>query len=118
MAQRCAAVSGAPPVSFSKDPPREVAGLTTGADDSVIGYVSFAVFKSHVEKADNRAKVATLLQGFRAYLLYHIKASKSYLASRMRQRVEDLLLILNRARPTDGIKKEKKTMGGKTFKRG
>lgn len=110
-------VSGAPPVSFSKDPPREVEALAGSADESVIGYVSFAVFKSHVEKDDNRAKVITLLQGFRAYLLYHIKASKSYLASRMRARVNELLKVLNRALPDDGEKKVKKTMGGKAFKR-
>lgn len=110
-------VSGAPPVCFSKDPPREVEGLAGSADESVIGYVSFTVFKSHVEKDDNREKVITLLQGFRSYLLYHIKASKSYLASRMRARVNELLKVLNRARPDDGVKRPKKTMGGKAFKR-
>lgn len=107
-------VSGAPPVSFSKDPPREVEGM--GGEEDVIGYVSFAVFKSHVEKLENRAKVSTLLQSFRSYLLYHIKASKSYLHTRMRVRVEDLLKVLNRARPSDE-KKTKKTFGGKAFKR-
>lgn len=39
------------------------------------------------------------IQVFRDYFHYHIKASKSYLHSRMRARVDSLLKILNRAKP-------------------
>ena len=50
-----------------------------------------AIFKTHVTTDEQREKAASLIQGFRNYLHYHIKCSKSYLHSRMRKRV-DLLL--------------------------
>ncbi|CAK4147642.1 unnamed protein product [Aphanomyces euteiches] len=85
-------VNNAPPVSFGKDPPlelRAVSGLRPSADH--VGYLSFAIFKSHVDSDAKREKACTLIQGFRNYLHYHIKASKTYLHIRMRKRV-DLLL--------------------------
>ena len=58
-----------------------------------------------------------MLQGFRSFLGYHIKASKSHLHTRMRTRVSSLLDELKRTRADSGVKKEKKTMSGRTFKR-
>jgi hypothetical protein len=46
---------------------------------------------------------------FRDYLHYHIKASKAYMHSRMRIRVDSFLKVLNRAKPEK--EKEMKTMG-------
>lgn len=85
-------VNNAPPINFSRDPPlelRQVAGLKTASDH--VGYLSLAVFPSHVDNDTKREKAVTMLQGFRNYLHYHIKTTKSYLHSRMRKRV-DLLL--------------------------
>ena len=45
------------------------------------------------------ASAISKIQVFRDYFHYHIKASKSYLHSRMRARVDSLLKILNRAKP-------------------
>jgi len=42
--------------------------------------------------------VADLVSSFRNFLHYHIKASKTYFQSRMRNRVVDLVKILNRAK--------------------
>jgi len=77
--------------------------------------MAFAILKSHLEKGKQEAVVA-ILQTFRTYLQYHIKCSKSYFHSRMRKRVAELVKVLNRAKVPD-LKKEKKTAGGKTFKR-
>jgi len=112
-------VSNAPPVAFSRDAPREIRGIKNVRDDgSMVGFVSFAVFKHHVDGTrGDRNNVITLLQSFRAYLDYHIKASKSYLHTRMRRRVNELLKVLNRAHPLSEEKKEKKTMKGRTFTR-
>jgi len=77
--------------------------------------MTFAILKSHLEKNKQEAVIA-VLQTFRTYLQYHIKCSKSYFHSRMRKRVVELLKVLNRAKVPD-MKKEKKTAGGKTFKR-
>ncbi|RHY93676.1 hypothetical protein DYB35_011224 [Aphanomyces astaci] len=70
-----------------------------------------AIFKSHIDSDAKREKACTLLQGFRNYLHYHIKASKTYLHIRMRKRV-DLLL-----QAKDPAKTSKKTITGKTFDR-
>lgn len=109
----------APPCSFSRDPPREVEAMELR--DSVLGYVSFAVFSTHVDSEAKRENVVTLLQGFRAYLHYHIKASKSYLHTRMRARVSALLKVLRRAHPGSTAEggdrvKVKRKWGGKTMK--
>lgn len=115
-------VSGAPPVQFTRDEPLElqgVPGLTRSAN--FVGYISFAMFSSHVDSDAKRSKAVTLVQGFRNYLHYHIKASKSYLHMRMRSRVVSLLQVLNRAVPDKKTMEEKvagkKTMSGKTFTR-
>lgn len=86
-------VNNAPPAAFSKDPPLEMRGapgLRTTANDHV-GYFSLALFPSHIDSPEKRTKAATLVQGLRNYLHYHIKASKTHLHIRMRKRV-DLLL--------------------------
>ena len=114
-------VSGSTPVQFTRDEPLElkgVPGLTRSKN--FVGYISFALFATHVEGDAKRSKAVTLIQGFRNYLHYHIKASKSYLHMRMRSRVVSLLQVLNRAVPDKplGEKGEgKKTMSGKTFTR-
>lgn len=112
-------VNNAPPTSFSKDPPlelRTVSGLKASSD--LVGYLSIAVFPSHVATDAKREKVITMMQGFRNYLHYHIKTSKSYLHSRMRKRVDMLLTVLNRAHPEkDPSQASKKTISGKTFSR-
>ncbi|RHY15998.1 hypothetical protein DYB26_008921 [Aphanomyces astaci] len=133
-------VNNAPPVSFGKDPPLELraaSGLHTSPDH--VGYLSFgtsslacivvylkgivAIFKSHIDSEAKRENACTLLQGFRNYLHYHIKASKTYLHIRMRKRVDLLLqdvvhVVLNRAQPAkDPAKTSKKTITGKTFDR-
>lgn len=85
-------VNNAPPVAFGKDPPLELRGapgLRNSPD--LVGYLSIAIFPTHVDTTEKRIKAATLVQGLRNYLHYHIKASKTYLHIRMRKRV-DLLL--------------------------
>lgn len=112
-------VNNAPPVAFGKDPPLELRGapgLRNSPD--LVGYLSLAIFPTHVDTTEKRLKAATLVQGLRNYLHYHIKASKTYLHIRMRKRVDLLLQVLNRARPEkDQSKTQKKTITGRTFAR-
>lgn len=104
-------VGGAPSVDFQqKDPPRELAGLNVKAE----GFVTFVIFKRHVE-AKSRLNTINNIQTFRNYLQYHIKCAKSHLHTRMRNRVDSLLKILNRAKQK--LPTEKKTAGGRTFTR-
>lgn len=110
---------GAPKVTFSqREPPNELDGVSgvVGGDDN--GFVSFAIFAEHFT-ARRRDKTINQLLMFRNYLHYHIKCSKAYLHERMRNRVNSLLLLMNRAKvpaADDGTKKVK-TFSGKTFVR-
>lgn len=107
-------VRTAPPVSYSKEPPGELAGLPTSFSTDTAGYIAFALEERHVAGAA-KEKAITLLTGFRNYLHYHIKCSKTYLHMRMRKRVAGWMLVLNRALPE--VESEKKTAAGKTFSR-
>lgn len=110
-------MSAAPPCTFSVNPPLEMAELGVTQPTGNLGFVSFAVMKSHVD-AGRKDKVSLMLLQFRNYLSYHIKCSKAHFHSRMRARVVNLLKILNRAKqelPTE--KKEMRTIQGKTFTR-
>lgn len=82
-----------------------------------LGFLSFAVLKSNVKSDKHRAAIVDTLQSFRTFLQYHIKASKTHFNNKMRKRVVELQKVLNRAKEVEGTKKEKKTAGGKTFKR-
>jgi actin related protein 2/3 complex subunit 2 len=107
-------VRTAPPVSYSREPPREVAGMVSSYNPDAAGFISFALEERHV--SGNRKDVAvTMLAGFRNYLHYHIKCSKTYLHMRMRKRVAGWLQVLNRAVPE--LETEKKVASGKAFTR-
>jgi len=56
------------------------------------------------------------IQTFRNYLHYHIKCSKAYMHTRMRNRVRTFLQVLNRSK-SEPESTEKKTITGRTFKR-
>lgn len=109
----------APAATFSRDQPMELQGVPDLKESSnFVGYLSLSIEPTHVNTPEKRTKVVTLMQTLRAYLHYHIKASKSYLHMRMRHKVVTLLQVLNRAVPEkDPGKVQKKTMAGKTFTR-
>jgi actin related protein 2/3 complex subunit 2 len=108
-------VRTAPPVSVSREPPGELASLSIGNQyNGAAGFISFALEERHLAGDKIDACIA-MLTGFRNYLHYHIKCSKTYLHMRMRKRVAGWLQILNRAVPE--IDTEKKTASGKTFVR-
>jgi actin related protein 2/3 complex subunit 2 len=108
-------IGRAPPVTWEQNPPAELKEFGISQNKGCLGYMSFAILKSHLEKGKQEAVIA-VLQTFRTYLQYHIKCSKSYFHSKMRKRVAELVKVLNRAKVPD-LKKEKKTAAGKTFKR-
>ena len=107
-------VRTAPPVSYSKEPPLEIANISFPYNKDCAGFISFALEESHVA-GDKKAGAVSLMSCFRNYLHYHIKSSKTYLHMRMRKKVVGWLKVLNRAIPE--TEKEKKTAAGKTFTR-
>lgn len=105
-------IGGAPSVDFSqKDPPAELRGIRGLQAD---GYVSMILFDRHFQASAKERTIDMVIQ-FRNYLHYHIKCSKSHLHTRMRNRVDQLLKVLNRAK--QDLPKEKKTASGRTFKK-
>jgi actin related protein 2/3 complex subunit 2 len=110
---RSNSIPQAPSVSFFYDPPTDlnkVSGFKPGKKETLVGYVQFQIFKSHVD-AGKMEKTIALFTMFRGYLMYHIKASKSHLHSRMRARCTNLLQVLKRADP-----KEEEAAGRKNFR--
>jgi len=113
------ALGAAPPCQWSSNPPMELAHYKITEPQGNLGYISFAVQKSNVD-SNKKDRAVSVLSFFRAYLQYHIKASKSYFHARMRARVVSLLQVLNRARFAADEKTSKtavKTAQGKTFVR-
>lgn len=104
----------APPVSFSREPPLELSNERFKYNPEASGFLSFSIEERHIQGTRKDAAM-TLLTGFRSYLHYHMKCSKTYLHMRMRKNVAMWLQVLNRSRPE--VETEKKTMGGKTFVR-
>ncbi|KAJ3109844.1 hypothetical protein HDU97_000074 [Phlyctochytrium planicorne] len=118
-ARRQPAIQSAPQVLYSpKEPPLELRGVPGLVESENVGYVTFVLFPTHFQPGPVREATISRIQLFRDYLHYHIKASKAYMHSRLRARVESFLKVLNRAKPEkpDDLK-EKKTASGKTFKR-
>jgi len=90
-------VNGAPFTTYSTEPPVELRGERIQQHPTCVGYIRFAVLEQHLIGEERRAKTVSSLVGFRNYLHYHIKASRTYLHIRMRRRVQSLLQILQRA---------------------
>jgi actin related protein 2/3 complex subunit 2 len=110
-------IGAAPPFQFAANPPAELKefGITEPVP-GLLGFCSFPILKSHVDK-DKKEKAIAVLQSFRTYLQYHIKCSKSFFHQRMRLRVKELLLVLNRAKQEPLQEAQKKTITGRTFTR-
>ena len=111
-------LQGAPSVTFSSDPPHElkqIPGLPLKTSDGFIGYVSLAVSKRIVESG-RLEKAVTLAESYRAFLMFHVQATKSQVHTRIRRRASSWLQVLNRAMP-EKLNVEKKTIKGRTFNR-
>ena len=102
--------------------PREItsSGLPLLAEgtEGFTGYLTLSYFPSHADSAEKMENTVTLVSSFRTYLNYHLKAAKSYIHSRMRNRVTSLLQVLERAKTSDPtVKKVKKTFQGKAIRK-
>jgi len=110
-------VAGAPAVDFRfKEKPGELSTVQHPPRGKNVGYVTFVLFDRHYTGAAKN-KAALILPSFRNYLHYHIKCAKSHLHTRMRNRVDESIKVLNRAKQEDAQPKERKTATGRTFKR-
>jgi len=107
-------MTNVPSVIFSqKEPPMELKGVKNLQVNN--GFVSFVLFAPHMSST-KKEKTIDNIQTFRNYLHYHLKCSKAFLHTRMRNRVRTFLQILNRAK-MESESKEKRTITGRTFKR-
>jgi len=110
-------LGAAPPVQWGTNPPLELKEFGIAEPiPGLLGFCTFPILKSHVDK-DKKDKAIACLQSFRTFIQYHIKCSKSYFHSRMRLRVKELLLVLNRAKQEPLVEAQKRTITGRTFTR-
>jgi len=110
-------MSNAPSVTYSqKDPPLELKGVRNLRVSEGTSYVSFVLFAPHMGGKKKETTIDSIIT-FRNHLQYHMKCSKAYLHTRMRNRVRTFLQVLNRAKSDPKDTKEKKTITGKTFSR-
>jgi len=110
-------MSNAPSVTYSwKDPPLELKGVRNLKVGDGVGFVSFVLFSPHILGKKKESTVDNIIM-FRTYLQYHMKCSKAFLHTRMRNRVRSFLQILNRAKSEPEGKVQKKTITGRTFTR-
>jgi actin related protein 2/3 complex, subunit 2 len=102
-ARKRPALQNAPQVLFSnRDPPLEIRGMpeiskARNNAKGEIGYITFGIpfrnifltlvlFPRHFNTPDRAFDTISQIQLFRDYFHYHIKCSKAYMHSRMRQR--------------------------------
>mmetsp|Transcript_21430 Transcript_21430/g.44644 ORF Transcript_21430/g.44644 Transcript_21430/m.44644 type:complete len:328 (-) Transcript_21430:174-1157(-) len=112
-------VNNCPPAAFSRghEPPLEVQSVPNIVEEGIAGFVSFTLFKNHVSTKPKKLQAISLLVNFLTYLQYHVKATKTYMHMRMRNKVNGLLQVLSRAKQESSEVKEKKTFQGKSFQR-
>lgn len=105
----------APQVLFNyKTPPAELKDTNAIVGENR-GYITFVLTPKHTN-IQNRDNTINLISMLRNYLHYHLKCSKAYMHQRMREKTNDFLQILNRAKPEAKANQEKKTFFGKTIK--
>jgi len=104
--------SAAPSVTYSDKPPLEVKGCSNIPEGEGVSYLTFVLYDRHW-KGNKMETTAFNVVTFRNYLHYHLKCCKSYLHTRMRTRVENLLKVLNRAKQ-ETTAQPKKTAAGRT----
>jgi len=110
--RRDPALQTSPAASFSKNVPGELESIGEEKMENKV-YISFVLFNKHWNGPKAEASVSAMCM-LRNYLHYHIKASKAFMHMRMRKRADDLLQLLNRAKPPAEGAVEKKTWQGKT----
>ena len=91
--------NGAPLCGFRRggDPPREVASVYDDSGEAtgdIAGFLSFTFLGTHINSVEKRERAVGMMVTFLTYLDYHIKASKTNVHTRMRNKRNDLLGML------------------------
>eukprot|EP00941_MAST-03F_sp_MAST-3F-sp1_P005804 g5804.t1 len=115
----------APHCQFHKSPPDEVAGMIKDNNIEMppasvtTYYLTFAVQPTHIDSSGKLHKCVELLIDVRNYMNYHIKCTKAFLHTRMRNKVDELHKVLKACYPQNvkGQKKGKKKAGGGSAKK-
>lgn len=110
-------LGAAPPCAFGANPPAELKTFGVTEPSGNLGFITFSVLKSHLDKPEKKDKVIAVLQVFRNYLQYHIKCSKTFFHSRMRLRVAALIGMLQKAKMEPLVAGTARTITGRTFTR-
>jgi hypothetical protein len=101
-AQRRSSAKNVPLCDFRRcnEPPREMEPYLDELPSSSVGgehlagYISFTFFENHIKSEENVERMAQNLLMFFDFVDYHVKCSKSYIHSRMREKKDVLLMRL------------------------
>ena len=99
-------VPSAPVVSISDKPPGDLSQFDLPkyiTENSQFAFVSILLSGPQLS-ARKREDISYYIPMFRNYIHYHIKCTKGFLHSKMRNRVNNLLRILDNARPEPKVK--------------
>ncbi|KGG52892.1 hypothetical protein DI09_128p70 [Mitosporidium daphniae] len=111
-------LQNSPQIIFSKSAPSELDNLDPlplqECSSEQNGYISIVLFPRHYTSGERRENALSLIQTFRNYFHYHIKALKASIHTRERARVGDFIQVLNRAK-IEPVEKKLTTMTGRTF---
>lgn len=104
----------APSIStFFKEPPTELTSLKINSGPNV-AFIGIALQPRHFEGLQ-KDKTFDMLSIFPSYIDYSIKCTKNVIQSKMKNKTEDFVKQLNKAKPELNKPVEKKTFTGKTF---
>jgi hypothetical protein len=100
-AQRKSSAKNAPICDFRRcnDPPREILSMQEEIyidDNNLVGYISFTILSNQFNKEEAQMKVTENILMFVDFLDYHIKCSKSYIHTRMREKKDVFLKELHK----------------------
>ena len=65
--------------------------------------MSFAALENRHLEGERMAKAVALVTGYRTYLMYHVKCTKSEMASRMRDKSNAWLQVMEQRPPLHGL---------------
>ncbi|CAI9118078.1 OLC1v1019594C2 [Oldenlandia corymbosa var. corymbosa] len=100
----------APRCTWSPIPPPELRGEPIEDLSTNGGFVSFEITSRHVEGKRLEKTVWNLLN-FHAFVKYHVKSTRGFIQRRMRQRLENLVEVLNKIGTEDEHPIKKKSRG-------
>lgn len=90
-------LEGSPVVLLGKEPPVDLGPVPKAHVE--LNYITFILFPTHYAGETKQERAISNIVNFRDYFHYHIKCCKTFMHTRIRGKVSDLLKMYNRTKP-------------------